>query len=184
VVPSLAELEILKFLKAMGKETQFPWYSKGKEIGVSNCPKDFQFQGFWTRVYNSKGFEQGFTILRVFPLGQFQFQRARKLEFFLGQWARKPNFHLGSNCNVSLANFYFFLMSLIFWRVSWRSAPVLLCFVSPLFIGFWKIFFVPDFQTLRVLCTWTKTLLVAAYTQKHFVSHIVLRKASLLSSWI
>jgi hypothetical protein len=48
----------------------------------------------------------------------------------------------------------------------------------------WMIFLFLIFQILRASCTLTKTLLVAAYTQKPLVSWIVHLKASLVISWI
>ncbi len=54
-----------------------------------------------------------------------------------------------------------FHTSLFFWSIFWCATPVLLCFrANPLSIGLWVIFFSQTFQTSRVLCIWTMTVLV------------------------
>jgi len=62
-------------------------------------------------------------------------------------------------------------MTLMSLSVSQRVTHALLCFIDcPWFVGLWMIFLFLIFQTLRISCTLTKALLVAAYTQKHLVS--------------
>jgi hypothetical protein len=78
---------------------------------------------------------------------------------------------MGTNCVVYLANFYLFTYEFDFIKHLLKSntCPVVLHRLS-LVRRFVDDLFVPDFQTLRISCTLTKALLVAAYTQKHLVN--------------
>jgi hypothetical protein len=90
---------------------------------------------------------------------------------------------MGTNCAVYLANFYLFTYEFDFIKHLLKSntCPVVLHSLS-LVRTFVDDLFVPDFP--ETSCTLTKTLLVAAYTQKPLVSWIVRLKASLVISWI
>jgi len=78
---------------------------------------------------------------------------------------------MGTNCALYLANFYLFTYEFDFIKRLLKSntCPVVLHRLS-LVCRFVNDHFVPDFQILRTYCTLTKTLSVAAYTQKSLVS--------------
>jgi hypothetical protein len=78
---------------------------------------------------------------------------------------------MGANCAVYLANFYLFTYEFDFIKRLLKSnaCPVVLHSLS-LVRRFVDDCFVLIFQILRTSCTLTKTLLVAAYTQKPLVS--------------
>ncbi len=79
---------------------------------------------------------------------------------------------MGTNYVVYLASFIsFFSYELDFLNCLLKNntCPVVLHRLS-LVCRLWIIFLFLIFQTLGILCTETKTLLVAAYTQKHLVS--------------
>jgi hypothetical protein len=77
---------------------------------------------------------------------------------------------MATNCVVYLANFYLFTYEFDFIKCLWKSnsCPVVLHSLS-LVRRFVDDLFVPDFPDLRTSCTLSKTLLVAAYTQKPLV---------------